>query len=48
MINLEYHKGQPCVHIPLLCQEGFCDNCWIDQTLNDKKKTREVSPNAVQ
>lgn len=29
MLNLEYHKGQPCVFKPLLCQEGFCCECII-------------------
>ena len=29
MLNLEYHKGQPCVFKPLLCQEGFCNECII-------------------
>jgi hypothetical protein len=29
MLNLEYHKGQPCVFKPLLCQEGFCSECII-------------------
>jgi hypothetical protein len=29
MLNLEYHKGQPCVFKPLLCQEGYCSECII-------------------
>jgi hypothetical protein len=30
MINLEYHKGQPCVNKPLMCQEGICSGCMIN------------------
>lgn len=26
---LEYHKGQPCVYKPILCQEGYCFKCAI-------------------
>ena len=26
---LEYHKGQPCVNEPILCQEGYCFECGI-------------------
>jgi len=26
---LEYHKGQPCVYKPILCQEGYCSECDI-------------------
>jgi hypothetical protein len=29
MINLEYHKGQTCKFKPILCQEGFCSDCYI-------------------
>ena len=25
----EYHKGQPCVYKPILCQEGYCSECDI-------------------
>ena len=26
---MEYHKGQPCVHKPILCQEGYCSECGV-------------------
>jgi len=29
MVNLEYHKGQPCAYKPIFCQEGFCSECII-------------------
>ncbi len=29
MVKFEYHKGQECVFKPLLCQEGFCSDCFI-------------------
>ncbi len=29
MLDVENHKGQPCVVKPLLCQEGFCSECFI-------------------
>jgi hypothetical protein len=29
LINLEYHKGQPCVYSPVFCQEGYCSECAI-------------------
>ena len=29
MLNLEFHKGQPCVYKSLLCQEGYCSECII-------------------
>ena len=28
-MNMEYHKGYPCVYKPILCQEGFCSNCAV-------------------
>jgi hypothetical protein len=29
MLNLEYHKGQPCMFSASVCQEGFCSECII-------------------
>jgi hypothetical protein len=29
MINLEYHKGQPCICSSVFCQEGYCSECEI-------------------
>ncbi len=26
---IAYHKGQPCVNEPILCQEGYCFKCGI-------------------
>ncbi len=28
-MNHEYHKGDPCVYKPILCQEGYCSGCAI-------------------
>ncbi len=38
MLNLEYHKGEPCVYKAVLCQEGYCSECAI--YLNNQIKTR--------
>ena len=24
---IEYHKGEPCPHMNVLCQEGYCIRC---------------------
>jgi len=32
MINLQYHKGQACNIKPILCQEGYCSECFIYQS----------------
>jgi hypothetical protein len=29
MLSLNYNKGQRCFIKPLLCQEGFCNECVI-------------------
>ncbi len=29
MINLQYHKGQPCICSSTFCQEGYCSECAI-------------------
>jgi hypothetical protein len=29
MPNMGYFKGQTCMLKPILCQEGFCSNCFI-------------------
>ena len=31
---LEYHKGQPCVNEPILCQEGYCFQCGINYQIS--------------
>ena len=28
-MNVEYHKGYPCVYKAILCQEGYCSDCAI-------------------
>jgi hypothetical protein len=38
MINLEYHKGQQCVHRNLYCQEGYCSECQVYLDLNLDKE----------
>jgi hypothetical protein len=27
MINLQFHKGSPCICSSVFCQEGFCLEC---------------------
>ncbi len=29
MVDLQCHKGQPCLYSPVLCQEGYCSDCAI-------------------
>ena len=32
VVEREYHKGEPCPYADdVLCQEGFCDCCYIRQ-----------------
>ena len=38
MINLEFHKGSPCVYKAILCQEGWCSECFIFQKHSINKK----------
>ena len=49
-MNLEYHKGYPCVYETILCQEGYCSNCviyleksWIYGWLNEEVRTKNTS-----
>lgn len=29
-VTQEYHKGEPCPYSDIdLCQEGYCQRCWI-------------------
>ena len=28
-MNMDYHKGYPCVYKAILCQEGYCSDCGI-------------------
>jgi hypothetical protein len=32
MGNIQYHKGQGCIVKPVLCQEGYCSECYIYQS----------------
>jgi hypothetical protein len=38
---MENHKGQTCIYKPVLCQEGYCDDCYIAHIC------REDTPEAV-
>lgn len=33
---MEYHKGQPCIYKPILCQEGHCSECYIHRSRSTK------------
>jgi hypothetical protein len=26
---MDNNKGKPCLYKPILCQEGWCDGCYI-------------------
>jgi hypothetical protein len=43
MPDLEYHKGHLCICQPILCQEGFCQDCMIhrEQILQAKLLTQK-------
>lgn len=28
-MTLESMKGKPCPYKPIVCQEGYCQDCWI-------------------
>ena len=28
-MNMDYHKGYPCVYKAIYCQEGYCSDCAI-------------------
>ena len=45
MLNLEYHKGQPCVFKPILCQEGFCSECIIGLEQSSQIKSSIIEEN---
>ena len=47
---LEYHKGQPCVYKPILCQEGYCSECGVyyrsllhSESLNEDDDEKNLS-----
>ncbi len=41
---LEYHKGQPCVNEPILCQEGYCFQCGIHYQISLQTKLVDEDP----
>ena len=41
---LEYHKGQPCVNEPILCQEGYCFKCGIQYQISLHNKLMDEDP----
>ena len=41
---LEYHKGQPCVKEPILCQEGYCFKCGIYYQISLHSKSVDEYP----
>jgi hypothetical protein len=55
MINIEFHKGSPCVYKAILCQEGWCSECAIYQrrstnlnTIRDQEILRSPQQNNTQ
>lgn len=43
IISLEFHKGNPCVFKPMLCQEGWCCTCVLPDTINKKSHDHRYS-----
>jgi hypothetical protein len=43
LINLEQHKGSPCVYSSRFCQEGYCSGCdvYSAQSLNIEIKKNQ-------
>jgi hypothetical protein len=44
MMGTQFYKGQTCKVIPVLCQEGYCSECYIYQKKFSRleKATRQV------
>ena len=34
----EYHKGGLCIHKMMMCQEGYCSECYIHKAESHLKK----------
>ncbi len=43
MVGINFYKGQQCFIKPLLCQEGFCNECAIYLEKLEDKVTRVLS-----
>jgi hypothetical protein len=43
MINLEHHKGSPCIYSSRFCQEGYCSGCdvYLSKSLSIELKKRQ-------
>ena len=52
-MNMNYHKGYPCVYKAILCQEGYCSDCaiyleksqgWVNEetTVKNLRKTKRL------
>jgi len=39
----EYHKGGLCVHKMLLCQEGYCSECYIHKSESHLRKIDDLN-----
>lgn len=40
---MQFHKGEFCLWKPVICQEGYCDNCYIKEKTRDREITGEES-----
>jgi len=48
MIDLDYHKGHPCIYPPFkFCQEGYCSGCDIHQQMKKMEKILSEPVNIV-
>jgi hypothetical protein len=52
-MNMDYHKGCPCVYKAILCQEGYCSDCaiylersqgWVNEetSVKNPRKTKRL------
>jgi hypothetical protein len=43
MIDLDYHKGHPCIYPPFkFCQEGYCSGCNIYLQKKETEQLRKI------
>ena len=41
-ITTAFRKGQPCPLKPIICQEGYCQDCFIYQNQQIAENTRSI------
>ncbi len=51
MLDLQYHKGSPCVFSSIFCQEGYCSECaiYLDYSAKTISEEKEfLNPNRTE